>query len=281
MPALSLAPVLSFFAAFQRVSPVVPLQTFLRTTSNRLRPSPPRPFTPTIRHAQSTVLGSGRAGLHQLATVLHEPHPGSLPTIVLGGFVPDATEQVFLLRGHLAKSGSLYYFNYSPEGFSLDLLCAQLDDLIAELLHLGQPPVSPLRQLRRRDPARVAAPAAGRRVSCSGRRPRLRQPGGLRRRSARARGRQARLPARPGPATLPEIHGRPRGASKNPARSSHGCSRPAHRTRLRSPSCSPGTNSLTSARACWAQSSESAPPAPANACRLSCKCPPYPRRLPE
>ncbi len=170
MPALSLAPVLSFFAAFQRVSPVVPLQTFLRTTSNRLRPSPPRPFTPTIRHAQSTVLGSGRAGLHQLATVLHEPHPGSLPTIVLGGFVPDATEQVFLLRGHLAKSGSLYYVNYSPEGFSLDLLCAQLDDLTAEMLHLGQPPVILsvsfgggilLEWLRRRQAAGSPVPVAG------------------------------------------------------------------------------------------------------------------------
>lgn len=133
MPALNLAPVLSFFAAFQRVSPVVPLRTFLRTTSDKLRPSRLHRLLPGVTTAQAAVLASGRAEPRQLATVLHEPQTGPVPTIVLGGFVPDATEQVFLLRGHLLKSGALYYFNYPADGFSLDLFCAQLDDLVEEL----------------------------------------------------------------------------------------------------------------------------------------------------
>jgi len=63
-------------------------------------------------------------------------------TIVLGGFIPDATEQVFLMRGFLLKHGSIYYLNYPQHGFSIDLLFAQLDDLVEELSTLhGQSPV--------------------------------------------------------------------------------------------------------------------------------------------
>lgn len=170
MSALNLAPVLNFFAALQRVSPVVPLRTFLRTTSNRLRPCPPQPFVPAVRRAQTGVLAAGRAGLHQLATICHEPHGGPLPTLVLGGFVPDSTEQVFLLRGHLAKTGPLYYLNYPPDGFSLELVCAQLDDLVTEIRQRhGQDPVIfavsfggglLLEWLRRRAPE-ASTPATG------------------------------------------------------------------------------------------------------------------------
>lgn len=65
-----------------------------------------------------------------------------MPTIVLGGFVPDATEAVFLLRHTLLRSGSLYCFNYPRRGFSNDLLFAQLHDLVDELvLPRGRPPV--------------------------------------------------------------------------------------------------------------------------------------------
>ncbi|MFI5357424.1 MAG: hypothetical protein ACHQ4G_08830, partial [Opitutales bacterium] len=95
-----------------------------------------------VRTAQEVLLQAGRAEARQIASVWLEPHPGPVPTIVLGGFVPDSTEQVFLLRGHLLKSGPLYYLNYPPDGFSLDLFCAQLDDLVAEItLTSAQPPV--------------------------------------------------------------------------------------------------------------------------------------------
>ncbi|MFZ9682040.1 MAG: hypothetical protein ACO3DQ_02375 [Cephaloticoccus sp.] len=142
MPALTLAPVLSFFTAFQRVHPSVPLRTFLRTTSRRFRPERLAPHLGGTRRAQNSVLDSGCAEPRQLAAIWHEAHPGPRPTIVLGGFVPASTEQVFLLRGHLAKHGPIYYLNYSADGFSLDLLGAQLDDLMTDLAAAGlQPPV--------------------------------------------------------------------------------------------------------------------------------------------
>ncbi len=137
-----LFPALSLFTQLGRFAPTQPLRTFIRTTSYRLRPPQPRLFTPRVRRAQEAVLQAGLAGEHQRATVLWERSRGRIPTIVLGGFVPDSTEQVFLLRGFLLKSGSLYYFNYPRHGFSNELLFAQLDDLVEELAELhGQKPV--------------------------------------------------------------------------------------------------------------------------------------------
>lgn len=142
MPALSFAPAFALFSAFGRGSPAQPLRTFIRTTGYKLRPPRPLPHTPLVRAAQDAVLGSGAAGPHQLATLLCEKRKGSVPTLVLGGFVPDATEQVFLLRGSLLAHGSVYYLNYPRNGFSADLLFAQLDDLVDELARLhGTPPV--------------------------------------------------------------------------------------------------------------------------------------------
>jgi hypothetical protein len=141
MPAFTLAPALTLLAAFQRVSTFRPLRTLVRTTEERLHPRRLLPYEPAERRRQDTVVGSGGAGLHQRATLLRERGRGAVPTIVLGGFVPDATEQVFLLRQFLLRTGDLYYLNYSRAGFSLDLLCAQLDDLVSELNARGQPPV--------------------------------------------------------------------------------------------------------------------------------------------
>jgi len=142
MPALSLAPVRSLFATFGHVPPIRPLRTFLRTTGYRLRPPRPLPFTSVHGPAEAAVLAAGRAAPHHRATILHEQRPGPAPTIVLGGFVPDATEQVFLLRGFLLRHGSVYYVNYPRHGFSCELLFAQLDDLVAELARRhGTPPV--------------------------------------------------------------------------------------------------------------------------------------------
>jgi pimeloyl-ACP methyl ester carboxylesterase len=87
------------------------------------------------------VLGHGTCDHGDRADVRCEAGAGAVPTIVLGGLVPDATEQVFLLRRFLLKSGSVYYINYPRASFSLDLLCAQLTDLVAELSAIGQAPV--------------------------------------------------------------------------------------------------------------------------------------------
>jgi pimeloyl-ACP methyl ester carboxylesterase len=142
MPVLSLTPALTLLAAFSRFSPAQPVHTLFRAAGYRLRPPRPRPFVPVVTAAQSALLASGAAEPRQRAIVLREERLGATPTIVLGGFVPDSTEQVFLLRGYLLRRGSVYYFNYPRGGFSPALICAQLDDLVAELhtLH-GQRPV--------------------------------------------------------------------------------------------------------------------------------------------
>ena len=142
MPAATANPALSLLSAFGRMSPTQPFRTFIRTTGYKLRPPRPLSFTPTVRHAQDAILASGLAGLHQGATIQHEERKGPAPTLVLGGFVPDAAEQVFLLRGFLLKNGSVYYFNYPNRGFSAELIYAQLDDLVEELTRKhGRPPV--------------------------------------------------------------------------------------------------------------------------------------------
>ncbi|HWA08142.1 MAG TPA: hypothetical protein VG838_01615 [Opitutaceae bacterium] len=142
MPELSLSPAPDLWAQVSQLPPALSIRTLFRTAGYKLRPPRPLPFSPTVRHAQEAVLEQGLAVPRQKSTVLHEQRRGGVPTIVMGGFVPDATEQVYLLRGRLLKFGSLYYFNYSRHGFSVDLFCAQLDDLVEELgtLH-GQQPV--------------------------------------------------------------------------------------------------------------------------------------------
>jgi hypothetical protein len=92
--------------------------------------------------ARDEALRSGSGEPRQLASLLCESSGGGLPTIVLGGFVPDSTEQVALFRGFFLRKGSVYYLNYARRGFSVDLLAAQLDDLVADLkVRHGQRPV--------------------------------------------------------------------------------------------------------------------------------------------
>lgn len=139
MLALDFAPMFALAAQFGR-QPGAPLRLFLRTTGHKLRPPAPVDFHPVVRRRQDGVVGAG-AGLHQLARLQVEARPGPLPTVVVGGFVPDATEAVYLLRGQLLRHGGVYYVNYPRRGFSLDLFVAQLEDLIEELAAGGRPPV--------------------------------------------------------------------------------------------------------------------------------------------
>lgn len=140
MAAPNFAPVFSFLSALS-VAPWHPLQTFVRTTEDRFRPSHPMPHRPAVVRAQlAAVLHSADAEPPR-ATIVRERGMGRVPTIVLGGMVPDASEQVFLLRRFLLRSGDTYYVSYPPGGFSLDLLCAQLTDLVMELAAVGQAPV--------------------------------------------------------------------------------------------------------------------------------------------
>ncbi len=167
---LTLTPALALLGALHRFSPVRPLHTLMRSAEDRRHPRQLRPHEPAIRHRQDDILGRAGAGLHQRAAILLERGRGSQPTIVLGGFVPDATEQVILLRQQLLRRGDVFYVNYPAAGFSLDLLCAQLADLTAELAAGGQRPVLlgvsfgaglVLEQLRRERLAGLTVPIAG------------------------------------------------------------------------------------------------------------------------
>ncbi|HEY1107151.1 MAG TPA: hypothetical protein VGE76_00920, partial [Opitutaceae bacterium] len=113
----------------------------MRTTEERFRPPRVAIHLAAVKRAQERVLPLGDESVQRRATVLHTPGAGRVPTIVLGGFVPDASEQIFLLRRFLLRSGDLYCLNYPTEGFSLDVLCAQLDDLAEELSLAGTPPM--------------------------------------------------------------------------------------------------------------------------------------------
>ncbi|HTZ21867.1 MAG TPA: hypothetical protein VMC06_13370 [Opitutaceae bacterium] len=143
MPSLTFSPVQSWWVQLDRFTAPPAIRTLLRTASHQLRPAPSvPPFVPTICQRQDAVLAGGQAGPHQLATIIRDFSRGPVPTIVLGGFVPDASEAVFLMRDYLRRQGSLYCVNYPRHGFHLELLFAQLDDLVEELaLRYGQAPV--------------------------------------------------------------------------------------------------------------------------------------------
>ncbi len=142
MPALNLAPALSLLAAFGQISPAQPLRTLLRTTGRRFNPPRIETLSSVAGPAVAAALARGPDGPEALATIRRERRGGHTPTVVLGGFVPDAAEQVYLLRGYLSRRGSVYYVNYPATAFSNALLRAQLDDLVAEIARReGEPPV--------------------------------------------------------------------------------------------------------------------------------------------
>lgn len=136
MPGIDLAPAWTFLSALGS-APLRPLHTFVRTTEERLRPSRAELHRPAVMRATAALAVPEAAR----ARVLRERGTGRVPTLVLGGFVPDSSEQVFLLRRFLLRSGDLYCLNYPRAAFSLDGLCAQLSDLVDECVARGTPPV--------------------------------------------------------------------------------------------------------------------------------------------
>lgn len=55
--------------------------------------------------------------------------------------MPDATEALEFQRPLLRQHGSIYYLNFPRNGFSYELFCAQLSDLIADLAGQRRRPV--------------------------------------------------------------------------------------------------------------------------------------------
>ncbi|HXE95245.1 MAG TPA: hypothetical protein VN642_02480, partial [Dongiaceae bacterium] len=98
-------------------------------------------FTPESRHREFAVLEQTQESLHTRCQIFREKGAGGVPTIVLGGFVPDATETVEFQRKLLRRHGSVYYVNYPRNGFCQEMFSAQLADLIEALARKGQKPL--------------------------------------------------------------------------------------------------------------------------------------------
>lgn len=82
---------------------------------------------------------SGHHSVH--CQIFRERGQGTMPTIVIAGFVPDATEVVEFQRDLFRSYGDIYYLNYPRTGFSSEMFSAQLTDLIAEINSRGEKPV--------------------------------------------------------------------------------------------------------------------------------------------
>ena len=109
-----------------------------------------KPFTPRNRRREFLVK-ENVSSLHATRNqIFKEKGDGNIPTIVVGGFVPDATEAVEFQRPLLKSYGSIYYINYARNGFSTEMFFAQLADLIEEINQRGQEPGHLRYQLRLR-----------------------------------------------------------------------------------------------------------------------------------
>jgi hypothetical protein len=99
------------------------------------------------RHANGAVSHPRRlrrpasAGVVPHSEIFRETGAGRLPTIVIAGFLPDATESIEYQREHLARYGDVYYLNYPRDRFSTRLLFAELSALVRQLNARGERPV--------------------------------------------------------------------------------------------------------------------------------------------
>jgi pimeloyl-ACP methyl ester carboxylesterase len=98
-------------------------------------------FVPKVRRREFAVLQRNQDSHRSRCQIFREKGAGSVPTIVLGGFVPDATETVEFQRSLLRQHGSVYYVNYARNGFCQEMFSAQLADLIDDLSRKGQKPL--------------------------------------------------------------------------------------------------------------------------------------------
>ena len=100
-----------------------------------------KPYVPKSRLHEFTLLKQNQDAPRMRCKLFREKGAGNVPTIVLGGFVPDATETVEFQRKLLRSHGSIYYVNYSRYGFCRSMFIAQLTDLIEDLARKGQKPL--------------------------------------------------------------------------------------------------------------------------------------------
>jgi pimeloyl-ACP methyl ester carboxylesterase len=98
-------------------------------------------FSPKFRRREFALLEQNQDSHRTRCQIFREKGAGNVPTIVLGGFVPDATETVEFQRKLLRQHGSIYYVNYARTGFCQEMFTAQLTDLIDDLSRKGQKPL--------------------------------------------------------------------------------------------------------------------------------------------
>jgi pimeloyl-ACP methyl ester carboxylesterase len=128
-------------AKLQVVKDISPVVTAFTAAAGLMRGISIKPFSPKARHREFTVLEQNQKSPLSRCKIFREKSAGNVPTIVLGGFVPDATETVEFQRKILRQHGSLYYVNYSRHGFCQEMFTAQLTDLIEHLASKGQKPL--------------------------------------------------------------------------------------------------------------------------------------------
>ncbi len=97
-------------------------------------------YTPRARRRELELLQRRPETYLARCSLFREKGLGDAPTIIVGGFVPDATETVEFQRRILRRYGSIYYMNFPRNGFSSEMFAAQLDDLIDHLAQKRQRP---------------------------------------------------------------------------------------------------------------------------------------------
>lgn len=90
-------------------------------------------YAPKYRRRELDLLQSHPETYMARCSLFREKGLGEAPTIVVGGFVPDATETVEFQRRILRRYGSIYYMNFPRNGFCKEMFAAQLGDLIDHL----------------------------------------------------------------------------------------------------------------------------------------------------
>lgn len=122
-----------------RMNPV--LESAAQMATSLVRNMAIKRYNPKQRQREIRLLKDSPSLFVTRCQLYREKSAGSVPTIVVGGFVPDATETVEFQRAMLRKHGSIYYINYPRNGFSRSMFDAQLTDLIVDIRHKGQKPM--------------------------------------------------------------------------------------------------------------------------------------------
>jgi hypothetical protein len=65
-------------------------------------------FTPIFRHREFALLEQKQDSHRTRCEIYREKGAGTVPTIILGGFVPDATDTLEFQRTLLRQHGSIY-----------------------------------------------------------------------------------------------------------------------------------------------------------------------------